>query len=315
MHKFWQKIKNISLFSKNSIPRYSVSSSYKQFFMYLVVFIISYCCFYGYMKTKIVIEEKSQQLIAELNKRNIFIQDFEYSIFQQKIFLKNISYKTKENIVINKAEIELLLWKKGIGFDLTLFDGKIQGNVLVDSIINLEHCTLNINAYALMLKKMFALYSHPYITSMGSVTEGVLNTNLHLVIPIEQRKFLFHESKGNIELTIKDSSITHNIPILKDNSISAINITGQANWEKQDLKGFRIKAISSVIDADFSGSAYINYSQLLETSIDVDALVKIDKKNINETFTPKNTLNAINKYGQVKMKIAGSLARPSVNIL
>lgn len=315
MHNFWQKIKNFRLFSKNSMPAYTVSSSYKQFFLYFIVFIFSYSCFYGYMKLNNVIQEKSQQIVAELNKRNIFIQNIEYSLIQQKVLLTNVSYKTKENILINNAEIEVLLWKKGLGINLDLFDGTMQGTICIDSIFNLKNLIVDININALAIKKMLALYPNPYIASLGTVTKGTVNTKLHTIIPMQQNRPLIHESNGNIELFVNDSSIKHNIPILKNDTISAINLKGEATWEKQDLKGFHIKANSSVINADFSGTAYINYFQLLATNINVDALVKIDKKDINETFTPKNTLKAINKYGQVKMKITGSLGRPNVNIL
>lgn len=285
---------------------------FKKLLSAFFLFLFFYLCIYAVLYVKKESETKIQQLIVNLEKNNIQILNPQVSLFFPAVEFDALSYEKFPDIKIENGILDISLWNKEIDLTGKLAEGTITAKIQLDALFSpaaaavtavLEHVDLK------LLSSSFPLQT------MLRINGGSADVNIALDLQLRNYMPQLSSMKGTIKSTIKNGSATSYIPIINKSDISDIKLKLDAQIDKTNLPYCSLSIQSDVISADITGSAAFNYSNIMQSNLNLNAVVKIDKNDINQELTPPNTRNAILKKNEVRMKITGPVRSAKVNML
>lgn len=255
---------------------------------------------------------KFLHFLSVLEENNVNIVNPQVSLIMPALKFDALSHATYPDIVIEQGKLELSLWNKEMNLTGTLAKGKITAAVTLDALFSPKQITARAAFENIGLKDI--KNSFPLQTLIG-VNSGTANFNVYTAFQLQNSKPDLFSMEAACKGNVANAEITSHIPILKRSDISNGTLSVDLQLNKTKLDYCSISFNSDMVSAELNGSAALDFHNLRQSALNFNAVVKIDKNDINQELTPKNTRKSILEKNEVRMKITGTPNFPKVNVL
>lgn len=285
---------------------------FKKLFCAFLLFLLFYLCIYAVFHAKKEAETKIQQLIVLLEKNNIYIDNPQIKLLFPEIKFDALSHRMFPDFTIEDGRINLSLWNKEIDITGKLAEGTINAKIKLDALFSPTAANITSLLEHIDLKNFSRAFP---MQTILQVNEGIADMNIALDLPLQNFMPQLSGMKGTIKSSINNASLTNYIPIINKSAISDLKFVLDLQIDKTNMPYCNISLHSDILSAEITGSAALNYTNFMQSNLNLNTIVKIDKNNINQELTPQNTLNSILKKNEVRMKITGPIKSVKVNVL
>ena len=285
---------------------------FKRLFFAFFLFLICYLCIFAVLSMKKNAEMKFRHFLSVLEENNVNIVNPQVSLIMPALKFDELSHAAYPDIMIEQGKLELSLWNKEINLTGALAKGKITAAVTSDALFSPKQITARATFENIDLKDI--KNSFPLQTLIG-INSGTANFNAYAAFQLQNAKPDLFSMDAACKGNVTNADVINHIPILNRSDIANGNLSVDLRLNKSKLDYCDISFKSDIISAEVNGTADLDYHNLRQSALNFNAVVKIDKNDINQELTPKNTRRSILEKNEVRMKITGSPNSPNVNVL
>ncbi len=286
---------------------------YKKIYIYVFIFVLFYVasCFVLYLNERMW--RLFYDYVDVMSRDGFYFSAIETQSVPMKLKIGSMHVNISHDdlpVELTDIVIRVGVFPVRLDFQAKVLGGRARGDVQPSSLAKGEPCLVRLEAEGLAPQELFRLAGKTHFaTVLAGRINGTLAATFPLSIPVDPAA-----SEGSVRLHLEGCDVNLASPMLMEPQLEHLDGSLVLDWNKGRLTVQEFFLRNVDLNASATGQAALRFDRLLDSKLDMEAVLRIQLSKLRQELLPQRTLVALKTKNEVRLRVRGTPSAPQLEV-